>query len=107
MITSIPETLHICEGCQDQLVEGHADRLGNALCFSCEEYFAMRRAESIDGVLRELEQAKRDLATARRNTRRAIAGVIFGPGLAVIGILALPYLFRAVLFLERVIGGGR
>lgn len=81
MITSIPETLHICDGCQDQLVEGRTDRI--------------------------VEQARPDLARARRNTRRAIVGLICGPGVAALGILALPYLFRAVFFLEGVLGGGR
>jgi hypothetical protein len=104
MITSIPETLHICDGCQDQLVEGRTDRIGNALCAGCEAYVEMRQIQTIDRMVRELEQAKQDLARARRNTRRAIWGLICGPGLAALGILALPYLFRAVFFLEHVLG---
>ena len=110
MIISITDAVHICPGCEQQFVKA-----GVRLCAGCTEHLRLLAAEAAARVNyrvahsleRDLARARQDLARARRNTRRAIVGLICGPGLAALGILALPYLFRAVFFLEGVLGGGR
>ena len=115
MKVSIPEALHICPDCEKEIVAG------DELCDRCYAFKDIRlRLEQHNENMRinsrsaereleatrvQLQLTKEELVRARRATRHAIVGLICWPGLAALSILALPYLFRAVFFLERVIGG--
>jgi len=108
MSVLIPDAgFHICPHCRQELVEG-AGAAGWNLCVDCAVIAGLRgAANQIERLELKLDYAERKLARATRERRRAIVSLIVGPGLGALGILALPYFFRAVLFLERVIGGGR
>jgi hypothetical protein len=108
MKVSIPDALHICPGCEQTPVSA-----GIELCSGCSSIenllviCARQHRTDLDHTRAELRKAEQELARARRNTRCAIRCLIVGPALAALSILVLPYLFRAVLFVERTMGVGR